>query len=205
MVRQCGYCVYMDVSNIKEGQFKCEKKGVWKFANSDEANSCYSYCERFRKDMNLGDKAINESVSYIASHQSYNATGCYITTIVVNILGLPDNCIELETLRKFRCEYLQKDSKYADLLIKYDALGPVIARVIANLDNAFDVASDLYMAYIKGTVLYLKNGKIDEAIEIYTEMMNNLIKEYLSSYLIPNTIKKDYDLSQSGHGRMALN
>ena len=204
MSKQCGYCVYMDTMKEQEGKFWCEKHSKWNFANSTEAENCYRYCERFRKDMYLGDAAIKASKGYQDSHSSYKSEGCYITTVTVNILGLSDNCEELDTLRKFRKNYLQKLPSCKDLLIKYDAIGPILAKSISKDDNAFDVALDLFNIYIRGAVSYIKAGKYKEAIVLYSEMTNNLMRKYLSSYMIPDGVRENYDMENAGHGKITM-
>jgi hypothetical protein len=194
----------MDVSKFKEGKFKCEKEDTWKFANSTEAENCYRYCERFRKDMYLGDEAVKVSSDYLKSHEGYSAVGCYITTIVVNILGMADNCEELMVLRVFRKNYMQRNPQCKDLLVKYDALGPVIARVLSCLPNREEVAKNLYDVYIKGAVKYIKSGKYDDAIKLYSEMMNNLISLHINGYLIPDKVYETYDMDKAGHGKITI-
>ncbi len=204
MSKQCGYCVYLDTTREQEGRFKCEKQSKWNFANSTEAENCYKYCERFRRDMYLGDAAIKASKSYQDSHREYQGTGCYITTVTVNILGLEDDCEELNVLRKFRRDYLQKLTSCKDILIKYDALGPALAKAIVADENSFDVALDLFNIYIKGAVSYIKAGKYKEAIVLYSEMTNNLMKKYLSSYMIPDGVRENYDMENAGHGKITM-
>ena len=83
---QCGGCVYYDF----QGDYK---KG---------------YCSWYRSYYYPGDNC---------SHQKpVNATsGCYITTIVCDVLGLDDDCSLLNNLRSFRDNILQKDAKFTPL------------------------------------------------------------------------------------------
>ena len=84
----CGYCTYMDVTKEKEGKFYCEHLDGYQFADSEDSKDCNYQCERFSRDMYLGDDAIKVSKAWKKSHSS---SGCFITTVVVNILGYDDN------------------------------------------------------------------------------------------------------------------
>jgi hypothetical protein len=51
---------------------------------------------------------------------------CFITTSCVKYFGLPDNCYELQILRKFRDNYLLKSKKGQELVFQYYLLAPAI-------------------------------------------------------------------------------
>ena len=202
--RQCAYCVYLDPTKINEGKYKCEKDRNWHFANSEEAENCYRYCERFRKDMYLGDQCIRMSAAWQEKHKPTTYSGCYITTAVVEILGLPDDTYELEVLREFRKNYLQKNEEYHSLLFEYDVKGPVIAEALRISPDREKIALDLYNIYIKGTVAYIKLEDYASAIDLYVEMTNNLAKKYLQSFAVGDKIKENYDIDNGGHGKLSL-
>jgi len=204
--KQCGYCVYMDTMKEKEGRFLCEKTGCYNFADSDEAENCRRYCERFRRDMYLGDNAIAKSKAYKESHSTnFKPTGlCYITTIVVHILGLGDKCEELMALRNLRDNFMQIHPAYKGMLLKYDVLGPLIARSIINDSDPTQIASILYNNFIKECTAKINKGDFEGAICFYNEMTELLIKKYVSNYMIPEKVYDMYDQSCGGHGALVL-
>lgn len=204
MAKQCGYCVYLDVTREREGKFKCEKNNGFMFANSTEAENCYRYCQRFNRDMYKGDEAVRTSKNYQENHREYTAVGCYITTALVEILGMDDNCNDLNVLRVFRKEYLQKSAKFNELLAIYDGIGSTIARALKRDENSEQMAIDLYKIYIKECVKLIGQGKYDLAVEHYADMTNNLINKYIIRSLIPDTIKENYDIQNGGHGYITL-
>ena len=59
--------------------------------------------------------------------RSDSSGGCFITTIVCNVLGKSDDDKVLNNLRYFRDNVLKKDECYRYILIDYDNIGPVIA------------------------------------------------------------------------------
>lgn len=206
MAKQCGYCVYMDTMREQEGRFYCEKTGCYNFADSNEAENCRRYCERFRRDMYLGDTAIAKSKAYKDSHTTnFKPTGlCYITTLVVHILGLGDRCQELMSLRSLRDDFMQKSPEYKEMLLKYDVLGPIISRCILNDPNREQLAIDIFNVYIKYCAKKVQNGEFDQAVQFYNEMTETLINRYISGYMIPEVIYEKYDQHCGGHGSLIM-
>lgn len=99
---------------------------------------------------------------------------CYLTTIVCEILGYPDNCSILNTLRVFREEFLKTEEQYHDLLCEYDIVGPILADAIRNCLKPNVFATFLLENYIEPTVNCIKEGKYDLAVMIYQYMVNQL-------------------------------
>lgn len=204
MAKACGYCVYMDLNVMKDGKYQCERDKVFRFATSSDAQSCYKYCERFRRDMDRAEEAIKNSKRYQEANKSYEAVGCYITTVVVNILGESDTIELLMTLRKFRKEVLQVDPKYRDILFKYDALGPVLARAIVASKDRVSLAMDIYNIYLKGCKRYIEKGEYDKAVELYKELTNSLIERFIGMKAVGSKVYESYDQQSGGHGAIKL-
>lgn len=222
---RCGYCVYMDVTKLKDGRYYCRYLDTYKFADSKDSLICKKECERFAKDKYLGDSAIEVSkqwkkinnfkedkedkiktVEIVEKETSFQSTGCFITTIVVGILGLDDNCEVLRVLRKFRNNKLQKETYYRGLLMNYDLIGPMIAKKLFEDENREELVIDLYFDYLVNCVDYLKIGDEESAVYKYTEMVN-ILKDHYSESLnleLGTDIMELYDQSQGGHGRLSL-
>jgi hypothetical protein len=124
--------------------------------------------------------------------------GCYITTIVCNILGYEDDCEVLNSMRDLRNNYMQQDPKYKDMLFEYDTIGPEIAKCLANDPIQKLVASVEYDYALKPISKLVKEKKYEEAVENYKKM-TDVLKGY---YDITDEVKapSDYDYSQGGHG-----
>lgn len=81
-----------------------------------------SKIEKFKliKEENRKDNQIEE----------LNSQGCYITTVMCDILGYSDHCFVLNEMRNLRNNVMKKDEKYFDILSECDIIGPVIAKYI---------------------------------------------------------------------------
>lgn len=134
---------------------------------------------------------------------SYTPSGCYITTIICNILGYEDNCEVLTILRNFRDNILKQDPKYLTLLIEYDTVGPLISKGIQNEPNNYIFAIGLLEHFIIPCVNAIKNQNYDEAIAIYKNMVMYLHDEFsLPSITISSDT--EYDFEALGKGRIRL-
>ena len=120
---QCAECTYLDLEDSNsEGKYWCDKKCERHLSTDPE---CGSFCRAYSRS----DGAISNAISY---SKSKTDPPCYLTTMLCNILNLPDNNIYLETIRIFRANVLQKDEKYKKLIVEYDVIGPVIANALNN-------------------------------------------------------------------------
>ena len=181
MADYCSECEFLNTKDTKDGKYRCTKKNCYNASNCKDAK----YCDYFSKK------------------STYNPFGnCYITTAVVNILGFDDNCYILNSMRKLR-SYMQVNSKYSDLLLQYDVIGPNIAESLWNDPNREQVALDL-VNLMKKIVEYMNDGLKDGAVCIYKQMTEDLMRDYNISGFIPEGIKESYDVSKGGHGRLVL-
>ena len=127
--------------------------------------------------------------------------GCYITTIVCNILGFDNNCEVLTNLRKLRDNFMQKREEFKKDLYDYDTVGPQISKILADdyqetKDNR--LAQSIYSNYLIPTSEQVKNNNYYGAINTYKNM-TNLLKE---TYNIKTNYEllAEYDYSKGGHG-----
>ena len=133
------------------------------------------------------------------------SSGCFITTIVCDILGLEDKNVFLMLLRKFRDNYLQKNMNTLPILEEYDFIGPVISNRIFFDENKQEVARNLFSNYLVPVFEDIANDNYSCAIKKYTTMVKGLIAKYnlgTLSLTIPTNnydYRKDYSLY--GHGR----
>jgi len=131
------------------------------------------------------------------------ASGCYITTIVCDVLGYSDNCDVLENLRGLRDNVMQKDKKYSKLLMTYDVIGPQLANIMNKQykrDKDKMIALNIYQKYLVPAVNLYKNKQYDESIKKYIDMIEMLGSVYAID--VHNVNAKDYDYSKGGHGKV---
>jgi hypothetical protein len=108
---------------------------------------------------------------------TWTKAGCYLTTTVVEYMGLADNGPELTAMRQLR-EYYIGVPGYADLIQEYYQTSPVIITAI----NALADPSVEY-TYIYNTVVVVMNhvngGEWQQAHDLYMAMYNDLKTRYL--------------------------
>ena len=136
-----------------------------------------------------------------------SSSGCFITTVLCNILGLPDNHETLKTLRNFRDNVLKKDKLYKEILMIYDGIGPYVADALSNDEKKHEKAKELYELSLKPIIEEIKNKKYDRAVKHYLYMTLYLISEYnlRDTY---NALKDvdfgfmNFNQEKAGHGRI---
>lgn len=192
-------CLDEEHTTYKNGyyQFWCDKWHDWYLANHEACDLGFSH------DDNRSD-SIAEKYYKISeeSKKRDDNSGCFITTIVCNILGNPDNNITLNKLRDFRDNILQKNKKYLGLLITYDIVGPIISNNLIKDENKYQVATNLYNLGIKKVVEFIDNNNYDKAIDLYKDMTQLLIDGYnIKMPHINEECTRDVSIDQLGHGK----
>lgn len=101
---------------------------------------------------------------------------CYITTATTRNQYKPDDCHELQMMRKFRDEFgkLRYPAEVAD----YYETAPAIVAAIRAREDAREILDTLYTRYIVPAVKYAEQEKYEEAYEVYSAMVKEA-KKYL--------------------------
>ena len=178
---QCGSCYFLRDKRNDSIMFcgSCNEKG---------------YCLQIRSYYYPDDSIC----SHYRNKDSYvPGNGCFITTIVCEMLCLDDKCNVLETLRGFRDNVMHKDEKYASLLHEYDTVGPQIAKELRD-ENDYELANAMLDYYILPTVCLVKEKKYDEAVNKYAKMTKALENYYGIQY--NGEIEDKYNYVTGGHG-----
>ncbi len=98
---------------------------------------------------------------------------CFITTACVKHFGLDDNCYELQTLRKFRDEYLLVDKKRGDNVIHYYSIAPTIVELLNESKESKKHYKFIFNS-IKDACNAIEIGDLKQAEMIYTATVKNL-------------------------------
>lgn len=104
--------------------------------------------------------------------------GCYLTTIMCDILGYQDDCAILNLLRRFRDKQMKPNPEYQPLLEDYDVVGPLVCEKLSNDENKLDMAFLMLNNYISPVIDLISEKKTEEAIEIYKSMTIDLMDYY---------------------------
>lgn len=191
MDKICGSCTYLDLSDGNYyGKYYCNKKWDRHLATD---TACDSYTKAYSRDRGTIENAIDFS-------KGKNNSGCYITTMLCDILKLSDSNYYLNTLRNFRDNYLAKDNQYKELLVEYDIVGPQICHyLLVDRQNKL-IAAKMFFNYIKPVVSLINDKMYIDAINRYKMMIEALkclygIEANITEYEIASC-----DISKSGHG-----
>ncbi len=115
---------------------------------------------------------------YDVSTDTCKPGGCFLTTACVDFAGLPDDCFELATLRRFRDEVLMRMPGGPDDVALYDRVAPAIVERIGGSPNRSRELARLYVLYILPSVVAACFGRARLARRIYTRMMRDLAARY---------------------------
>ena len=205
-----GECRYCDISTAKNGKFDCGRIKDTKVYGDDSADNCNKFWKRpFGYDSDT-KFAIKYSKDY-KEQLSRQSSNCYITTLLVHILGMPDDCEEMRLLRKLR-SYMQKTPKFYSLIKSYDMVGPFIARELVK-NEKYD-PNELFK-FVRATAKYTSKalkyeqlGDIDKAkreyenaVMIYKELYMALFKLYNIEVTVSDDLVEGYHINKkSGHG-----
>ena len=113
-----------------------------------------------------------------SSSSSSSSGWCFITTAVCSTLNRPDDCDELNTLRKFRDKIKLENPIVAALIDEYYRIAPIIVEKIDSKQDSLEVYSKLWKNFISKIYNLLKNDRNDEATIIYIDMVKQLCETY---------------------------
>jgi len=105
--------------------------------------------------------------------------GCYITTAICELEGKPDDCSELETLRKFRDEWLEKQPAGKELVAQYYDQAPRFLSAVAKSGFKEQMLRNFSDIHIKPAVAAAQRGDNELAFRHYVDMLadaNDYIK-----------------------------
>ncbi len=105
--------------------------------------------------------------------------GCFITTACVEARGLPDDCLELTTLRNFRDGYIGGLPDGGSLVDDYYDVAPRIVAAVERREDAHDLFCRIYEDDIVPTVNLVLAGDSERALSHYKSMVERLRREFL--------------------------
>ncbi len=125
--------------------YACRKSG--KDVNEDTYNK---YC----KNYDYGDCPI---------YKGTDSGGCFLTSACMEAKGLPDDCYELTTLRRFRDEYLAMQACGMCEIHHYYRVAPEIVSKIKRSANASSVFEKIYAELVAPCVELIEQGAFENA------------------------------------------
>lgn len=108
--------------------------------------------------------------------ESSLGSGCFITTACIESRGLPVDCYELETLRKFRDNWVSKhENGPAEIGIYYE-IAPKIVEKLDCLPNSKEIYEKIYQEVVLKCVRFIEEGKEEDAYSLYKNASFDLKK-----------------------------
>jgi hypothetical protein len=104
--------------------------------------------------------------------------GCLITTACTQAKRLPDDCLELRTLRRFRDSYVRNLPNGESVIREYYDVASKIVAAINAQDNAEEVYRDLYERLVLKSIALIRSGRNNEALENYVGVVAELKRRY---------------------------
>lgn len=105
---------------------------------------------------------------------------CIVSTAACQAVGLPNDCPELNLLRRFRDEYIKSLSGGGFLVKIYYKVGLRVVRSIDSKSNRERIYNDLYSRLVQETIELIAQGKKLQALLHGVMIVTEL---YLASYL----------------------
>jgi uncharacterized protein YjbI with pentapeptide repeats len=105
--------------------------------------------------------------------------GCYLTTACVEAMLLPDDCHELQMLRKFRDGYVSEIPSGQFMINEYYEIAPKIIDAIYATGKSSAIFRKLY-SDIQDIVSLIEDGKYEVAVKSYVNLTLNLKQQYLN-------------------------
>ncbi len=102
---------------------------------------------------------------------------CFLSTACIQYKKLPDDCRQLELLRKFRDEHMKASAKGNHLVQEYYKLGPLLVKAIESDKNKKNTYRYIYSCILSACnkIVLQENTK---AQMVYVKMVRHLISKY---------------------------
>ncbi len=140
-----------------------------------EGENSKGYCNYYRAYYWPDDscKHYDEKSSY----SSGSGIGCFLTTACCEHKGLPDDCYELQTMRKFRDCYLKKIPNGLEMISLYYEDAPAIVAAIRKHPKKQEILDGMYRQVCK-IVALIEKGENDKAVIAYLYMAYCLTRRF---------------------------
>lgn len=112
--------------------------------------------------------------------QPASSGGCYLTSACVEAMGLPDDCMELTTLRNFRDNWLANQPGGKEEIQRYYEVAPGIVAAIQTKETAKKIFADIYSGLVRPCVVLIQDRRMNEAWTLYRDTTERLKSDYLS-------------------------
>lgn len=162
MAGECSYYYY-------DSGYSCALKREKEGNSSIDSDIVHRYCWGYH---------YRDCPRYIAKNGG-SSDGCFLTSACVEAKGLPDDCYELTTLRKFRDEYLAKQECGKSEIAHYYHVAPTIVERIKTSKESVKVFDQIYNELVSPCVTMIEKCNLSGAHDLYRAKVQELQAEYL--------------------------
>lgn len=139
-----------------------------KDGSKNEYNSQYSNDESYNSGWNNGNESSNGS-----------SDGCFITTATLLSIGKDDACLELNSFRSFRDNWLAQQPDGKSLISEYYLVAPKIVSAIDSSSNREDIYRKLWVENLEPCLQLIDDHQYTEAKNVYCSVVHNLKAKFL--------------------------
>ena len=112
----------------------------------------------------------NNASQSVASSNSNSGSLCFITTAICEAENLPDDCSDLQTLRKFRDSFMLSSDETSAMVKEYYEKAPSIVAKIKARDNAKEIFAFIRRFYLNNAIHHIQNECNACALSTYRAM-----------------------------------
>ena len=110
-------------------------------------------------------------------YDDHNDDGCFLTSACVKAKGLPDDCEELQILRKYRDGWLRSTNNGEQEIRDYYRIAPEIVNAINERPDAQNVWETVYRDLVLPCVELIKADQYEKAFDTYKGYTVSLAKQ----------------------------
>jgi hypothetical protein len=104
---------------------------------------------------------------------------CFITTAVTKTLGLPDDCYELNSFRKFRDEYLAEQPLGRLEIMEYYMTAPSVVEAIDKSPSREQIYRDIWNRHLNQCLRLYEQNHFEQCRQSYEDMMSELREKWM--------------------------
>lgn len=112
--------------------------------------------------------------------ESGSSSTCFLTSACVRAKGLPDDCMELTTLRAYRDNWCRSQPGGEAEITEYYRIAPTIVKSINASPSANEIWEQVYQTMVLPCVQLIQSGKNEEALDLYRSKTLELRELYYS-------------------------
>lgn len=161
MAEECRFYYY-------DSGYSCALKREREGNSSIDSDTVHRYCWGYHYE---------ECPRYRSGQSS---GGCFLTSACVEAKGMPDDCYELTTLRKFRDEYLANQECGKCEIAHYYHVAPTIVANIKKQEDAIAIFEQIYNELVLPCVKHIEQARHSTAHELYKEHVLMLEEKYFA-------------------------